>query len=197
MDESPQNRTRRVIGIVAASGGPPALLGIMRCLPRALPLPILIIQSIAHDYLQQFVARLSDSSDLTVTAAQHGEFAEPGRVYVSSGKDSMSIERGCLRLEPAGTPHNPKDDLFRSMAREAGPGAIAVVLTGMGWDGAHGMKAVRDAGGYTIAQDAATSLIYNAPRQAVKVGAVCELLPIQDIAPRLLALVSPGVARPR
>jgi two-component system chemotaxis response regulator CheB len=82
------------------------------------------------------------------------------------------------------------DLLFRSMAREQGPGAVAVVLTGMGSDGAAGMKEVRDAGGYTIAQDEATSRVYVKARLAVQLDAVCESLSLERIAPRLVELVA-------
>jgi two-component system chemotaxis response regulator CheB len=89
------------------------------------------------------------------------------------------------------------DLLFRSMVREQGPGAVAVVLTGMGSDGAAGMKEVRDAGGYTIAQDQATSLVDLKARYAVQLDAVSESLPLERIAPRVLELVASSSTRPR
>jgi two-component system, chemotaxis family, protein-glutamate methylesterase/glutaminase len=78
------------------------------------------------------------------------------------------------------------------MARDVGPGALAVILTGMGDDGSEGMKEVRDAGGYTIVQDSATSAVYGTAKLAVQLNAACESLPILEIAPRLLELIATG-----
>jgi chemotaxis response regulator CheB len=100
-----------------------------------------------------------------------------------------------IRLNIARHRVHTMDLLFGSMAREQGSGAVAVILTGMGADGAAGMKKVREAGGYTIAQDWATSVVYSKARFAVKLDAVCESLPLEQIAPRLLELVEPREAK--
>jgi two-component system chemotaxis response regulator CheB len=183
-----------VIGIVAATGGPQALVEILGGLPRELALPILIVMSMPPDFLKGWVAWLDERCLLKVTAAEDGDVPEPGHVYVASGDPRLVIVQGYLRLQPSGSDLQPKNMLFHSMARDLGPGAVAVILTGMGSDGAEGMKAVRDAGGYTIAQDEATSIVYGTPRSAVKIDAACESLPLKEIAPRLLALAAAGPA---
>lgn len=187
-----------MIGIVAASGGREAIMEILSGLPHGFAVPILVIFSMPDSSVSSFVAWLSENCVIPVTVAEDGQVPEPGRVYVAGGHErNLFIERGRLRLvERERSIYDPRDVLFRSMARELGPGAIAVILTGMGHDGPQGMKEVRDAGGYTIAQDESTSLIYATPRFAVEMNAACESLPIQEIGPRLVALVAPGPTGP-
>ena len=144
-------------------------------------------------FLEKFIADLAGKCPLPITKVEDGQIPEPGEIY-ATGKDRyLLIEQGRLRLvEPRAQVGDHNDALFRSMASELGPGAVAVVLTGMGSDGAAGMKEVLDAGGYTIAQDETTSLIYGKPRFAVRLNAARESLPLQEIALRLLALASLG-----
>lgn len=178
----------RMVGLVAATGGPGALMEILAGLPRDFPLPILVVVGMHVDYLRNFVAVLDEKSPLKVGVATEGDRPRPGRVYVGSGDPDLLIVQGRLRLQPGGSDYRPKDALFRSMAQDLGSGAIAVVLTGLGRDGTQGLKEVRDAGGFTIAQDEATSVVYAAPRFAVENNAVCEVLPLNEIAPKLLTL---------
>lgn len=168
------------------------MVEILAGLPREFALPILVVMSMRDDYLKTFVAWLDDRCLLKVTIAENEDVPEPGNVYVASGDPYLLIVQGYLRLEPSGPDYQAKNVLFRSMARDLGPGAIAVILTGMGSDGAEGMKEVRDAGGYTIVQDQFTSHIYGTARVAVEINAPCESLPLQEIASRLLALVAAG-----
>ena len=184
----------RMIGIVSASGGLSALPEMLGSLPREFPVPILVVPGIHGNYLSQFVARLDLKCRLQVIVAEEGQVPEPGSVYVASGTTCMLTVQGCLRLERGVTfyKREPKNALFRSMAREMGSGAVAVILTGMGADGALGMREVRDAGGYTIVQDRATSLVYGTAQFADGLNAVCESLPLREIAPRLVALVGTG-----
>jgi two-component system chemotaxis response regulator CheB len=180
-----------MVGMVATTGGYQAIPTILSELPREFPLPLLVVQAMPDTFLDNFVARLADKSCLPVAAAVGGEVPEPGKVYVAGTDRHVLIEHGRLRYaerEPGVC--KTMDAMFRSMARELGPGAVAVILTGMGPDGAEGMKDVRDAGGYTIAQDEATSIIDHKARCAVRLEAVCEILPLSGIAPRLLELVA-------
>jgi len=186
--------TPRLIGIVAASGLVQALEAILGSLPREFPLPILVVPSIRPDYLKQFADRLDEKCLLQVIVAEEGQVPESGRVYMGSRDPCLLVVQGRLRLE-SGNPdykREPRNALFRSMARDVGSGALAVILTGMGSDGAEGMREVRDAGGYTIVQDRSTSVVYHTADFAVRLNAVCESLPIQEIAPRLVALVAAG-----
>jgi two-component system, chemotaxis family, protein-glutamate methylesterase/glutaminase len=198
MTSSTSDRTPRLIGMAAATGGPQALAKILGELPPEFAAPILVVMSMRADFLRPFGAWLGDRCLLKVMIAEDGHMPEPGKVYLASGDPHiMVIEKGCIRLEPGGTNLQPKDALFRSMARGSGQGAIAVILTGMGRDGTEGMKEVRDSGGYTIAQDESTSMVYSMPRFAVEINAACESLPIEEITPRLLDLVAFGSPSPK
>jgi two-component system chemotaxis response regulator CheB len=189
----------RLIGIVASTGGPEALGEILGGLPPNFPAPILVVQSIHPDYLGKLVTRLNDRCLLQIIAAQDGQMPEPGRVYIASDGPCLLVVQHRLQLE-RGEPRSDRDSksaLFRSMARDQGSGAVAVILTGMGTDGAEGMKSVRDAGGYTIVQDRSTSVVYEPANVAVRLNAACESLPLREIAPRLLSLIATGPPDPR
>jgi two-component system chemotaxis response regulator CheB len=175
-----------------------ALPEILGGLPHGFRAPILVVFSIHPDYLKECVTRLDHKCLLRVLVAEDGQMPEPGGVYVASEDPCLLVVDGRLRLERGDQDHmrRPKNALFRSMARDQGSGALAVILTGMGEDGAEGMRAVRDAGGYTIVQDESTSVVYGMGRAAERLDAFCESLPIQEIAPRLCALVATGPLGP-
>ena len=129
---------------------------------------------------------------MPVVEATEGQIPKPGTVYVAPAERHLVLDRGCLRLEdgapvcaqqPSGTV------LFRSMARSLGANCLGVLLTGMGEDGAAGLRGIREAGGYTIAENESTAVVYGMPAVAVSMGAVCESLPLDDIAPRVLQLL--------
>ena len=183
-----------LIGIVASTGGLEAVAEILGGLPREFPVPILVVPSINPNYVKALAERLEAKSLLHVTVAEDGQVPEPGSVYVAADEPCMLIVQGRLRLEGGSAEYKrrPKDALFHSMARDQGSGALAVILTAMGSDGAEGMKEVRDVGGYTIVQDESTSIVYGPAKFAVQLNAACESLPIQEIAPRLVALVGTG-----
>jgi two-component system chemotaxis response regulator CheB len=183
-----------LIGIVASTGGPQALTEILGRLPGAFSVPIMVVQSIHPDCLTQLVTRLGANCLLRVSAALDGQVPLPGTVYVASEDSGLLIIHGRLRLKRGdrGSGHEPRNALFRSMAHELGNAALAVILTGIGADGALGMDEIREAGGYTIVQDRPTSVIYGTARVAVGRSAACESLPIQEIAPRLVELTATG-----
>jgi two-component system, chemotaxis family, protein-glutamate methylesterase/glutaminase len=186
--------TVRLIAIVSASGGLQALPEILSALPRDFPVPILVLPRIHPKFLKELVARLDAKCLLQVTVAEDGQVPEPGHVYVASDDLVLVVAQGRLRHE-RGNPDCTRvtgNALFRSMARDVGSGALAVILTGMGNDGAQGMKEVRDAGGYTIVQDRATSVVSGTAKLAVELNAACEVLALQEIAPKLVALVARG-----
>lgn len=151
-----------------------------------------VVVAMLDDFVSAFASRLAEKSQLPVAVAEDGRMPEAGNVYVAGAERLLLIEQGRLRFaqrEPR--VYNTMDLLFRSMARELGSGAVAVILTGMGADGAAGMKEVRDAGGHTIVQDEATSLVYGTARVAARLNAACETLPLERIAPRLIEIVTP------
>jgi two-component system chemotaxis response regulator CheB len=183
-----------LIGMTSATGGFQALEEILGNLPREFPFPIVLYPSIHPNFVEELAARLDAKTALRVVHAEDGQVPAPGCVHVAGCDVCLLIKGGCIQLLERGQAEYPlrraKDALFRSMALDQGPGAVAVILSGMGVDGAEGMKAVRDAGGYTIVQDKATSVIYGPADAAVRLGAASESLPVQEIAPRLVALVN-------
>ena len=182
----------QMLGVVASTGGPNALVKFLVGLGRNLPIPILLVQHITPSFLKGFVAWLNGVSPMPVFEATEGQVPKPGSVYVAPADRHLALERGALRLNdgalvsvqrPSGTV------LFRSMARSLGGNCIGVLLTGMGDDGAIGLGDIREAGGYTIAEDESTAVVFGMPAAAINMGAACEALPLDEIAPRVLELL--------
>ncbi|MBI2941442.1 MAG: chemotaxis-specific protein-glutamate methyltransferase CheB [Chloroflexi bacterium] len=187
------NPAAAVIGVVASTGGPPALLTILRSLPADFAGALLVVQHIARGFTSGLVEWLRGSSLLEVKLAEVGDALPAGRVLIAPDDRHLCVGNSrqveldqsppVMSLRPCG------DVLLQSLAERLGPLAIGVVLTGMGEDGARGIRAIRDAGGRTLVQDEATSAIFGMPRAAIATGAVAEVLPIDAIGDRLLRLV--------
>ena len=194
MDHQPlEPRPTRIVGIVGATGSLQAIPTILSMLRRDFPAPIVVVMAMLDSYVGTFATRLAEKSQLPVFVAEEGRMPRAGNVYVAGTDSRVLIEEGRLRFaQPEPRVYNTMDLLFRSMAREWGTGAVAVIVSGMGADGAAGMKEVRDAGGYTIAQDWATSLVYGKAPFAARLDAICEELPLERIASRLIEIVAPG-----
>ena len=184
--------TFHLLGIVASTGGPNALVKLLAGLGGNVPVPIVLVQHITPSFLSGFVSWLAGISPMPVVQATDGVRPKPGQIYVAPADAHLVVDGNCLRLEnsapvcmqrPSGTV------LFRSMARTVGPKVLGVLLTGMGEDGAAGLRAIREAGGYTIAEDETTAVVYGMPAAAVNMGAVCESLPLDEIAPRISQLL--------
>ncbi len=193
-----------VIGIVASTGGPPAVARLLQGLGQGFPVPILVVQHMGSGFLEGYAAWLDSVCDLDVALARDGEVPCPGRVYVGPGKHHLTYAAGRLRLirDVSDRGHVPSGNmLFVSLAAGAGAGGIGVLLTGMGDDGAAGLLAMREAGAFTIGQDRATSAVYGMPAAAKALGAVAEELPIgamPDLIARLVAgAPQGGRQRPR
>lgn len=183
----------QLIAIGASTGGPAALHKILSLLPQSLPVPILIVQHIASGFLEGFVEWLSDASHFPVHVATQGLPAEPGHAYVAPDDLHMGIGNGMRITLSKNAPDNGLRPsvayLFRSVAQELGPHAIGVLLTGMGRDGAEGLKMLREKGALTIAQDMASSVVHGMPGEAIKIGAAEHILP-PDAIGTMLANVS-------
>jgi two-component system chemotaxis response regulator CheB len=186
--------TDRIIAIGASTGGTEAIKDVITLLPADTP-GIVITQHIPKAFSTPFARRMNACCQMTVYEAEDGQQVLPGHVYIAPGDKHLLLVRDgaryVCRLDdgPAVNRHKPSVDvLFRSVAQQAGRNAIGVILTGMGKDGAMGLKEMRDAGSPTIAQDEATSVVWGMPGEAVAVGAACETLPLQDIARRIRAL---------
>jgi two-component system chemotaxis response regulator CheB len=179
------------IGIVASTGGPQALSTVLAGLPADFSVPLLVVQHIAVGFTAGLAVWLDGTVPLHVQLVVAGDPLGPGVWIAPDGAHLFVHSDGNLMLDrhtEAG-PHRPSGDvLLRSLADRAGAGAVAVILSGMGTDGAEGVAAIRAAGGVTIAQDEESSAIYGMPRAAVEHGAEL-VLPITEIAPALLELV--------
>lgn len=182
-----------VLAIGASTGGPQALSQLLGDLPAEFPMPILTVQHMTPAFLEGFASWLQSVAPQAVCLAREGEDPLPGRVYVAPADRHLRLEGGRLRLsaEPPVSSQRPSATvLFESMAQSLGSGALGILLTGMGDDGAQGLLKLRQAGGYTIAEDQSTAVVYGMPAAAVKIGAASESLPLQEIAPRILELLA-------
>ena len=184
----------RGIGIVASTGGPPALAVVLRALPADLSASVLVAQHIASGFSAGLTRWLREISSLPVQEAVDGELAQPGRVYFPPDRCDLELTAdGRLRTPRSDGLHCPSGNrLLHSLARSLGARAAGVVMTGMGDDGAQGLLAIRQAGGPAFAQDEATSIVFGMPAAARACGAAETLLPLEDIAPMLAGLCSAG-----
>jgi two-component system chemotaxis response regulator CheB len=186
-----------VIG--ASTGGPQALTAVMAPLSQSFPVPILIVQHMPPLFTRLFAERLtSESSGLVVEEARGGELLERGRGWVAPGDHHLTVGFGdrlsLNRDAPENSCRPSVDVLFRSAARARGGNVLAVLLTGMGQDGLRGCEAVREAGGQVIVQDQATSVVWSMPGSVATAGLADAVLPIDQIAPEILARVAPAAA---
>jgi len=188
----PQTPVRMVV-IGASTGGPQALHAILVHLHATFPVPMVCIQHIGSNFLSEMVTWLAEVSPLPVRKAAHGETPQAGVVYFAPEDVHLELDDGgrfALSLAAPLDGHRPSVTItMRAAARCFGAGAVGVLLTGMGRDGAEGMASIAAAGGITIAQDEASSVIYGMPKVAVELGAVQHILPLEQIAPALEALV--------
>jgi two-component system chemotaxis response regulator CheB len=193
----------QVAAIGASTGGPAALVEVLRGLPVGFPLPTLMVLHINEPFGKAFADWLDGQTTHRVAYAREGEpVAEvAGRVAMAPPGHHLIVTRGRLRLTSDPERHSCRpsvDVLFESLAREYGSATVACLLTGMGRDGAAGLLEIRRAGGMTIAQDEATSIVYGMPREAVLLGAAEQVLALPDIGPAIAALASStGRAVPR
>jgi len=181
---TPPAPTGAVIGICASTGGPHALATVLAGIPAGFAVPILVVQHIAAGFSEGLARWLNATVPLTVRLGEDGVHALPGVTLAPDGADLILGPEGVLRLDrstPAGLHRPSADVLLESVAECAQSAGVAVVLTGMGRDGADGLGAVRKAGGLTIAQDEATSAVFGMPCEAAKRGAEL-ILPIGEIA---------------
>ncbi|MBM6583162.1 chemotaxis-specific protein-glutamate methyltransferase CheB [Microvirga sp. BT689] len=181
-----------IMGIAASTGGPPALARVLSALPRDFPLPILLVQHMGAAFMEGFASWLNGLVPLEVRLAQDREIPTPGRVYVAPGDRHLLLSpAGTLTMSaepPFGNQRPSATLLFQSMARSAGRRSLGVILTGMGEDGAQGLVEMRQAGGYAVAEDESTAVVYGMPAAAVRLGGVSVSLPLDLIAPRILRL---------
>ena len=172
-------RNIQLIAIGASTGGPVVLQKILSELPKNIPVPILIVQHIAKEFIKGFRDWLSNTSMIPLTIAKDGEQLYPGIGYIAPDDFQMGIKAGLkiLLSKPAHSGLCPSVDfLFHSVSEVLGGNAIGILLTGMGKDGAKELKSMRDKGAITIAQDEASCVVYGMPAEAVKIDAVDHVL---------------------
>ncbi|MEY4562096.1 MAG: hypothetical protein RLZZ618_1373 [Pseudomonadota bacterium] len=184
--------TEKIIFIGASTGGTEATKEVLVNLPPDCP-AVVITQHMPPGFTKSYAARLDGLCRIRVAEARDGERILPGHAYIAPGGFHLSVERSGANYiarvqdgEPVNR-HKPSVEvLFKSAARVVGPNAVGIMLTGMGADGAKAMKELRDAGSYNYVQDEATCVVFGMPREAINAGAAHEVLPLNQIATKLV-----------
>lgn len=187
--------TDKIIAIGASTGGTEAIKNVLQDLPADTP-GIVITQHIPEKFSRPFAERMNRSSAMNVSEAEDGQQILRGHVYIAPGNKHLLVERSGARYicrlndGPPVNRHRPSVDvLFRSVAMNTGSNAIGVILTGMGNDGAAGLKEMQETGAPTLAQDENTSVVWGMPGEAVKLGAVDQVLPLEKMAATILKFI--------
>jgi two-component system chemotaxis response regulator CheB len=182
-----------LIAMAASTGGPAALVEILSRLPADFPIPILVVQHITPGFGSSLVTWLNQMTSLAVRLAQSAETPRPGQVLIAP--DDYHLEVTPLKmLKISQTPPDQNGQrpsanyLFHSVARNYGAGAMGVILTGMGNDGAEGLLAMRQRGAYTLAQNQESCVVFGMPAVAIELGAVDQILPVDKIATTMMAM---------
>jgi len=185
-----------LVVIAASTGGPSALQTLFSALPAGLHAAVLVVQHIPRGFTHSLAERLDARSAIPVREAADGDLVEPGRVLVAPAGIHTRLRRrgGRVRVildeEPREALHRPSADvLMASAAAIFGPRAVGVVLTGMGSDGTEGLRAIREAGGYTLAESEESCVIFGMPKAAAAAGVVSQTVPIDRMAEEILAAV--------
>lgn len=181
---------QHVIAIACSTGGPQALVRVLRPLPAGFPAPIVIAQHISHGFIGGMAQWLASLCAMPVSVGQEGEQLRPGHIYLSPSESDLCVtprHRFQLQPSPESSLYHPNCDvLLQSVAEVYGSDAIGIILTGMGRDGVNGMRAIYQAGGATFAQDEASSVIYGMNQEAVQAGVIQYELPLDSLPNRLL-----------
>jgi two-component system, chemotaxis family, response regulator WspF len=185
---------RCLLAIGASAGGPAALSQLLGGLPLELPVAIVVVQHIDAQFAAGMADWLGKQCQWPVRLALEGDAPSSGTVLLAGTSDHLVLraaDRMGYVVEPANLPYRPSiDAFFESVNRHWSARAIGVLLTGMGRDGAAGLKAMRVSGHHTVAQDEATSAVYGMPRAAARLDAATDILPLSAIAPRLVQLLN-------
>jgi two-component system, chemotaxis family, protein-glutamate methylesterase/glutaminase len=186
--------TEKIVAVGASTGGTEALSVFLQMLPEDTP-GIVIVQHMPENFTAAFAKRLNSICKVTVKEAENNDSVVRGHVLIAPGNKHTLLKRSGARYYvevkdgPLVSRHRPSVDvLFRSAARYAGKNAVGIILTGMGDDGAHGMKEMHDAGSRTIAQDEATCVVFGMPNEAIKQGGVDKVMPLDKIAAEMMRL---------
>jgi two-component system chemotaxis response regulator CheB len=183
----------KIVAIGTSTGGPSALLNVFRQFPEKFPSPVLVVQHMPEGFTTAFSQRLNDNSNLQVKEAADGDDVLPGHGYIAPGHSHMNIVKAGDKFKikvfkgNKVSGHMPSIDvLFDSVAESAGNRSIGVIMTGMGRDGSEGLLKIKQKGGYTIAQNEETSVVYGMNRVAVEIGAVKEIVSLGEITDKIV-----------
>ena len=183
----------QVVAIAASTGGPAALHRILTRLPADFPVPILVAQHMSRGFGAGFADWLDTAAPLRVKLAEGGEALKPGTVYLGVDDHHLGVSMArrvhLLTTPPVGGFRPSGSVLFQSVAAAFGRSALAVILTGMGCDGVEGLRAIRRAGGRTIAESEATAIVYGMPAAAVNAGLADFILPLDDVGAAMRGMV--------
>ncbi|MFN4242806.1 MAG: chemotaxis response regulator protein-glutamate methylesterase [Tepidisphaerales bacterium] len=193
-----------VITIGVSTGGPVAIGKVFPRFPRDLPVPVLVVQHMPPVFTRLLADRLAATCQMPVHEGAAGMRVEPGHIYIAPGGYHMVVKRDASGQVVIDTNTDPPENscrpavdvLFRSVARVYGGRVLCAVLTGMGHDGMRGAEVIRDAGGFVIAQDEATSVVWGMPGAVVHAGLADEVLPLDAIADALVRRCRPPAQRP-
>lgn len=176
----------QIVGVAASTGGPPAVCKLLHGLPLDLPVPVVVVQHIVEGFLPGLARWLNGEVPFRVREAESGQRLEPGTVYLAPDNRHLEVDTRLRAQLTTGEPVNgfrpSASVLFSSLARSFGPGAVGVVLTGMGSDGLTGLKELRHAGGTVLAQDEQTSVVYGMPRVVTEAGLATACGPVEMLA---------------
>ena len=191
---TPAKGSTRVVAIGVSTGGPNALQYVLSQLPADFPGTILVVQHMPEGFTEMFANRLDEICAISVKEAQSGDLLIAGRALVCPGSRHLKVRRlplgnvAVLSDEPRVNGHRPSVDvLFKSVAEDFGSRTIAVLMTGMGEDGAEGMGAIKAAGGVTIAQDEESCVVFGMPKAAIERGYATRVVPLDALAHTLMA----------
>ena len=194
----PGTGQQRLVAIGTSTGGPRALQQVITQLPADLPCGVVVVQHMPPGFTKSLSERLDSLSKVKVKEAEDNDLIEPGHVYIAPGNYHMQVKNqsGLLRIslnqEPPLASHRPSVDVLFDSVASVGRRLTAVIMTGMGSDGAKGMQKIKSAGGYVIAEDESTSVVYGMPKAVVDLGIADKVLPLPYIAGAIVNAVKNG-----
>ncbi len=182
----------KVVVIGASTGGPQALVEVLSNLPRNIPASILLVQHMPKQFTKSFAERLNSLSEIEVKEAENGDEIIEGRALLAPGDYHMLVNSSKVILDDGPKINSVRpavDPTMISAAQSYGKNVVGVILTGMGNDGAYGIKIIKEKGGITIAQDESTSVVFGMPKAAIATGCVDKVLPLHEIANEIITIL--------